>query len=168
MQEMMAGVAKNKNAQALYQCVKTVTGCAVDGLNSKFALLSAAKKIYPTNTFTQDFDLSTSFFERRRLVAGAASGSAVVQISTSGNQGVMGATAAGATSSAQFAGAGSHAGAGASTTASSAGVGTAGAVGIAVGCTAIAALAVAFVVHQKQAARPVSNVNAGDAVAKAA
>jgi hypothetical protein len=168
MQEMMAGDSPNKNAQALYQCIKTVTGCAVDGLNSKLSELSAAKKIYPTNTFTQDFDLSTSFFERRRLVAGAASGSAVAQISTSGNQGVMGATAAGATSSAQFAGAGSQAGAGAASTASSAGVGTAGAVGIAVGCTAIAALAVAFVVQQKQAARPVSNMNAGNTVAKAA
>jgi hypothetical protein len=157
----------NAQLKDLYQCIKTVTACGIDAASSKLTELTPARQIYPTNTFTSVFaDSSSSFFERRRLVAGAASGSAVVQISTSGNQGVMGATAAGATSSAQFA-AGGAAGSGAST-ASSAGVGTAGAVGIAVGCTAIAALAIAFVIQQKSAAGPVSNANAGTTMAKAA
>jgi len=118
---------------------------------------TSGPSIFPVATY----DFAATGFERRLVAAGATSG--VVQITTSGNQGVVGATSAGASSSAQFA----TAGASPAGSASSAGVGTAGAVGVAVGCTAIAALAIAFVVQQKNSAQPVASAT-GNTLAKAA
>jgi len=118
---------------------------------------TSGPSIFPVATY----DFAATGFERRLVAAGATSG--VVQITTSGNQGVVGATSAGASSSAQFA----TAGASPAGSASSAGVGTAGAFGVAVGCTAIAALAIAFVVQQKNSAQPVASAT-GNTLAKAA
>jgi len=134
--------------------------------NVTATILPANFMIQPTATLSSSaFTSGSSFFERRRLVVGST-GTAVVQVSSGGNQGVVGAASSSGAATGQFAtGASSSSASGVTT---SAGTGTAGAVGIAVGCTAIAALAIAFVVHQKNSAQPVSNAAAGGQMTKAA
>jgi hypothetical protein len=96
-----------------------------------------------------------STFERRRLSAAGATSTAYIQISTNGNQHAIGAASSSA-ASAQFANAGtggsSSSAASAVSSKSAQGLSSSATVGIAVGCTAIAALAVALVVHVRQQA----------------
>jgi hypothetical protein len=144
--------------------VGTIVSCHSGGVstinvptfsNASAVILPADFTIMPTTTLgSSAFTSGSSFFERRRLVIGST-GTAVVQVSSGGNQGVVGAASSTGAASGQFATGASSSGASGVTT--SAGTGTAGAIGIAIGCTAIAALAVAFVVHQKQGAQPISN-----------
>jgi hypothetical protein len=126
-------------------------------IGSNATILPANFQIQPTTVLTSEaFSFGSSAFSRR-LVAGAT-GTVVVQVTTGGNQGVAGTASSTSAATGQFATGASNSAASGVT---SAGTGTAGAIGIAIGCTAIAALAVAFVVHQKNAgAAPVTNANA--------
>jgi hypothetical protein len=138
---------------------ETVKTSKTTNTTSKAKIMPANYKIQPTSQLIMSqLSSGSSFFERRRLTAGAGS-TAVVQVSSSGNQGVVGSATSSAASAGQFATGASPASstAGGTSAVSHAGVGTAGAVGVAIGCTAIAALAIAFIIHQKSNNAPVSN-----------
>jgi len=125
-------------------------------ISCQFPIMSTAK---------YSFARSESIFGRRRLLAGSAT--AIVQVSTSGNQNIIGSTAASPAATAKFT-AGvtassptSSASAGASASASAGGVGVAGTALIAVAGVAVFGAVVVGVAYKKKASKQgaVSNAN---------
>jgi hypothetical protein len=96
----------------------------------------------------------TSNSARRRLISSGASTSAYIKVSTNGNQGTVGKASESAASSPGFSGSisSSRSSADGVSTSLKTGMSSSATLGIAIGCTAIAALAVALVVHTKQQA----------------
>jgi hypothetical protein len=105
-----------------------------------------------------------SLWSRRRLTGAAGTTTAVVQVSTSGNQGAIGAATTSPASAAQFA-----AGSSATQGASASGIGAAGTALIAIGCVGVALAVVGgLATRKKSMSAPKQQVTNSDAVTQKA